>query len=105
MAHTTLASTDRALEKIDDFVGEYLSGFVGVQMRVPYAATVVADEPFPVGVTVELHGLHPAIILNGRHVVVVPTPLDVAARGRINVVLDGAVYAIHRENLRAVATP
>jgi len=81
MAHTTLASTDRALERIDDFVGEYLSGFI------------------------ELHGLHPAIILNGRHVVVVPTPLDVAARGRINVVLDGAVYAIHRENLRAVATP
>ena len=64
-----------------------------------------SDEPFPVGATVELHGLHPAIILNGRHVVVVPTPLDVAARGRINVVLDGAVYAIHRENLRAVATP
>ena len=81
MAHTTLASTDRALERIDDFVGEYLSGFI------------------------ELHGLHPAIILNGRHVVVVPTPLAVAARGRINVVLDRAVHAIHRENLRAVATP
>ena len=76
------------------------------------AATVVADDPFPVGATVELHGLHPnlartvgAIVLNGRHVVVVPTPLDVAARGRINVVLDGAVHAVHRENLRAVATP
>ena len=75
------------------------------------AATVVADEPFPVGATVELHGLHPnlartvgAIVLNGRHVVVVPTPLDVAARGRINVVLDGAVHEAHRENLRAVAT-
>ena len=77
------------------------------------AATVVADEPFPVGATVELHGLpvgrthglHPNSVLNGRHVVVVPTPLDVAARGRINVVLDGAVHAVHRENLRAVATP
>ena len=110
MANTTLASTASGLETIDDFVGEYLSGFVMEQRRDfvgddDDAATVVADEPFPVGVTVELHGLHPAIILNGRHVVVVPTPLDVAARGRINVVLDGAVYAIHRENLRAVATP
>ena len=84
----------RLMEQRRDFVGDDDD-----------AATVVADEPFPVGVTVELHGLHPAIILNGRHVVVVPTPLDVAARGRINVVLDGAVYAIHRENLRAVATP
>ena len=70
------------------------------------AATVVADDPFPVGATVELHGLppHPNFDLNGRHVVVVPTPLDVAARGRINVVLDGAVHEAHRENLRAVAT-
>ena len=84
----------RLMEQRRDFVGDDDD-----------AATVVADEPFPVGATVELHGLHPAIILNGRHVVVVPTPLDVAARGRINVVLDGAVYAIHRENLRAVATP
>ena len=84
----------RLMEQRRDFIGDDDD-----------AATVVADEPFPVGVTVELHGLHPAIILNGRHVVVVPTPLDVAARGRINVVLDGAVYAIHRENLRAVATP
>ena len=72
------------------------------------AATAVADEPFPVGSTVELHGLHPTIsnfALNGRHVVVVPTPLDVAARGRINVVIDGAVHAVRREKLRAVATP
>ena len=137
MANTTLASTASGLETIDDFVGEYLSGFVGVQdypslkavgrtfaqkagvmvgfrRSIPkrYAKkgkrrlpAVNSHEPFPVGVTVELHGLHPAIILNGRHVVVVPTPLDVAARGRINVVLDRAVHAVHRENLRAVATP
>ena len=84
----------RLMEQRRDFVGDDGD-----------AATVVADEPFPVGATVELHGLHPAIILNGRHVVVVPTPLAVAARGRINVVLDRAVHAIHRENLRAVATP
>ena len=85
----------RLMEQRRDFVGD------------DDAATVVADDPFPVGATVELHGLppHPNFDLNGRHVVVVPTPLDVAARGRINVVLDGAVYAIHRENLRAVATP
>ena len=31
MANTTLASTASGLETIDDFVGEYLSGFVGVQ--------------------------------------------------------------------------
>ena len=105
----------RLMEQRRDFIGDTLA-YVGSVVRSSGtsiaallddddAATVVADEPFPVGATVELHGLHPAIILNGRHVVVVPTPLDVAARGRINVVLDGAVYAIHRENLRAVATP
>ena len=107
----------RLMEQRRDFIGDTLA-YVGSVVRSSGtsiaallddddAATVVADEPFPVGATVELHGLppHPNFDLNGRHVVVVPTPLDVAARGRINVVLDGAVYAIHRENLRAVATP
>ena len=153
MAHTTLASTDRALEKIGEFVAlqdypslkavgrtfaQKVAVLVGFRRSIPKryakkakrrlpavnsqgngyvvrdfvgddddAATVVADEPFPVGATVELHGLppHPNFDLNGRHVVVVPTPLDVAARGRINVVLDGAVHAVQREYLRAVATP
>ena len=83
--------------------------------RVPRAVAAPAAapaDPFAVGATVELHGLHPnlartvgAIVLNGRHVVVVPTPLDVAARGRINVALDGAVHAVQRKYLRAVATP
>ena len=39
---------------------------------------------------------------NGRHVVVVQTPPDVADRGRISVNLDGAVRAVKRENVRAV---
>ena len=86
----------RLMEQRRDFVGDDDD-----------AATVVADDPFPVGATVELHGLppHPNFDLNGRHVVVVPTPLDVAARGRINVALDGAVHAVQRKYLRAVATP
>ena len=66
------------------------------------AATVVADEPFPVGATVELHGLVASPALNGRHVVVVQTPPDVAARGRISVTIDGAVRAVKCENARAV---
>ena len=36
---------------------------------------------------------------NGRHVVVVQTPPDVADRGRINVYLDGDVKAVKRENV------
>ena len=107
----------RLMEQRRDFIGDTLA-YVGSVVRSSGtsiaallddddAATVVVDEPFPVGATIELHGLppHPNFDLNGRHVVVVPTPLDVAARGRINVVLDGAVHAVHRENLRAVATP
>ena len=107
----------RLMEQRRDFIGDTLA-YVGSVVRSSGtsiaallddddAATVVADEPFPVGATVELHGLppHPNFDLNGRHVVVVPTPLDVAARGRINVVLDGAVHAVQREYLRAVATP
>ena len=39
---------------------------------------------------------------NGRRVVVVQTPPDVADRGRISVNLDGAVRAVKRENVRAV---
>ena len=112
MAHTTLASTDRALEKIGDFVAaqDYLSlKAVGRTFAQKAAVLVGFRRSIPrryakkaMGRT---HGLHPNFVLNGRHVVVVPTPLDVAARGRINVVLDGAVHAVHRENLRAVATP
>ena len=107
----------RLMEQRRDFIGDTLA-YVGSVVRSSGtsiaallddddAATVVVDEPFPVGATIELHGLppHPNFDLNGRHVVVVPTPLDVAARGRINVVLDGAVHAVQREYLRAVATP
>ena len=36
---------------------------------------------------------------NGRRVVIVRTPPDFAARGRINVNLDGAVKAVKRENV------
>ena len=107
----------RLMEQRRDFIGDTLA-YVGSVVRSSGtsiaallddddAATVVVDEPFPVGATIELHGLppHPNFDLNGRHVFVVPTPLDVAARGRINVVLDGAVHAVQREYLRAVATP
>ena len=107
----------RLMEQRRDFIGDTLA-YVGSVVRSSGtsiaallddddAATVVVDEPFPVGATIELHGLppHPNFDLNGRHVVVVSTPLDVAARGRINVVLDGAVHAVQREYLRAVATP
>ena len=59
-------------------------------------------DPFAVGATVELHGLVSNPAANGRRVVVVQTPPDVAARGRISVNLDGAVRAVKRENVRAV---
>ena len=59
-------------------------------------------DPFAVGATVELHGLVSKPAANGRRVVVVQTPPDVAARGRISVNLDGAVRAVKRENVRAV---
>ena len=49
-----------------------------------------------------LHGLVSNPAANGRRVVVVQTPPDVAARGRISVNLDGAVRAVKRENVRAV---
>ena len=58
--------------------------------------------PFAVGSTVELHGLVSNPAANGRRVVVVQTPPDVAERGRISVNLDGAVRAVKRENVRAV---
>ena len=59
-------------------------------------------DPFAVGATVELHGLVSNPSANGRRVVIVQTPPDVAARGRISVNLDGAVRAVKRENVRAV---
>ena len=60
-------------------------------------------DPFHVlGATVELHGLVSNPAANGRHVVVVQTPPDVAARGRISVTIDGAVRAVKCENVRAM---
>ena len=56
-------------------------------------------DPFAVGATVELRGLVSNAAANGRHVVVVQTPPDVADRGRINVCLDGDVKAVKRENV------
>ena len=73
--------------------------------RVPRAVAAPAAapaDPFAVGATVELHGLVSNPAANGRRVVVVQTPPDVAARGRISVNLDGAVRAVKRENVRAV---
>ena len=71
--------------------------------RVPRAAAAPAAaapaETFPVGSTVELRGLVSNAAANGRHVVVVQTPPDVAERGRINVCLDGDVKAVKRENV------
>ena len=81
----------RLMEQRRDFVGDDDD-----------AATVVADDPFPVGATVELHGLVSNPAANGRRVIVVQTPPDVAERGRISVNLDGAVRAVKRENVRAV---
>ena len=59
-------------------------------------------DAFAVGATVELHGLVSNPAANGRRVIVVQTPPDVAERGRISVNLDGAVRAVKRENVRAV---
>ena len=73
--------------------------------RVPraVAAPVAAPaDPFAVGATVELHGLVSKPAANGRRVVVVQTPEDVARGGRICVNLDRAVIAVKRENVRAV---
>ena len=74
--------------------------------RMRYISVVVAEEE-PIAVaesveTVELHGLVSNPAANGRRVVVVQTPPDVAERGRISVNLDGAVRAVKRENVRAV---
>ena len=71
-------------------------------MRVRAAPVAAPANPFAVGATVELHGLVSNPAANGRRVVVVQTPPDVAARGRISVNLDGAVRAVKRENVRAV---
>ena len=73
--------------------------------RVPRAVAAPAAapaDPFAVGATVELHGLVSNPSANGRRVVIVQTPPDVAARGRISVNLDGNVRAVKRENVRAV---
>ena len=72
---------------------------VAAPVAVPAAAPA---DPFAVGATVELHGLVSNPAANGRRVVVVQTPPDVSARGRISVNLDGAVRAVKRENVRAV---
>ena len=72
---------------------------VAAPVAVPAAAPA---DPFAVGATVELHGLVSNPAANGRRVVIVRTPPDFAARGRINVNLDGAVKAVKRENMRAV---
>ena len=56
-------------------------------------------DPFAVGATVELHGLVSKPAANGRRVVVVQTPEDVARGGRICVNLDRAVIAVKRENV------
>ena len=73
-------------------------------MKLMYVAAPAAAPaaPFAVGATVELHGLVSNPAANGRRVVVVQTPPDVADRGRISVNLDGAVRAVKRENVRAV---
>ena len=72
-------------------------------MATSFLAPVAAPaDPFAVGATVELHGLVSNPAANGRRVVIVRTPPDFAARGRINVNLDGAVKAVKRENVRAV---
>ena len=68
--------------------------------RVSVAAPAAAPaDTFPVGSTVELRGLVSNAAANGRHVVVVQTPPDIADRGRINVCLDGDVKAVKRENV------
>ena len=66
------------------------------------ATAAAPADAFAVGATVQLHGLVSNPAANGRRVVVVQTPPDVAARGRISVNLDGAVRAVKRENVRAV---
>ena len=63
---------------------------------------LVTGYAFAIGATVELQGLVSNPAANGRRVVVVQTPPDVAARGRISVNLDGVVRAVKRENVRAV---
>ena len=63
------------------------------------APAAAPADTFPVGSTVELRGLVSNAAANGRHVVVVQTPPDVADRGRINVCLDGDVKAVKRENV------
>ena len=80
---------------------------VAAPAAAPAAAPVAAPaaapaDAFAVGATVELHGLVSNPAANGRRVVVVQTPPDVAERGRISVNLDGAVRAVKRENVRAV---
>ncbi len=78
---------------------DLVAGRVGARVAAPVAAPA---NPFSVGATVELHGLVSNPAANGRRVVVVQTPPDVAERGRISVNLDGAVRAVKRENVRAV---
>ena len=63
----------------------------GLADIVERGAGVPAERP---PVIIPLHALS-----NGRRVVVVQTPPDVAARGRISVNLDGAVRAVKRENV------
>ena len=76
---------------------------VAAPAAAPVAAPAAAPaDPFAVGATVELHGLVSKPAANGRRVVVVQTPEDVARGGRICVNLDRAVIAVKRENVRAV---
>ena len=69
------------------------------------AASIAAPppDPFAVGATVELRGLVSNAAANGRHVVVERTPPDIAAKGRVNVVIDGRVRAVKRKNLLPVS--
>ena len=67
--------------------------------RAVAAPAAAPADPFAVGATVELHGLVSNPAANGRRVVVVQTPPDFAARGRICVNLDRAVLAVKRENV------
>ena len=74
---------------------------VAAPAAAPVAAPAAAPaDPFAVGATVELHGLVSNPAANGRRVVVVQTPPDVSARGRISVNLDGAVRGEARERAR-----
>ena len=110
-AASTLEEVDRTCRRVLGNSHPYIAG-IGISLQKSRSLLAVRKAsarlealrtvPFAVGATVELHGLVASPALNGRHVVVVQTPPDVAARGRISVTIDGAVRAVKCENVRAV---